>query len=776
MNRSRSSITLSSWLVFLAIVAAIGWSFSAQQPASDAYSASDDTVFSQQRALAHLNVIAARPHYLGSAEHERVREYLVGALAQMGLTADIQHQVGTHFRRQYSAADTRNIIARIPGSQPGNALILMSHYDSGLHSSLGASDAGSGVVTILEAVRAFLARGETPLNDIVILLTDGEERGLLGAEAFVGHHPWASQARLVLNLEARGSGGPSYMLMETNGGNADMIRAFSVAGLKHPAANSLMYSLYKQLPNDTDLTVFREQGDIPGFNFAFIDDHFDYHTAQDSVPRLDANTLNHQAEYLTTLLDYFADADLASLESEADWVYFNAPGIGMISYPFAWNLWLVALGVMALGGVVWRDWRQGRLGVSQLWRGVLATSLAVVLVWAVTHFGWHILKALFPQYAEIPHGFTYNGHWILASFIALGITITLALFRWAGRTTTDQPMRALYVAPVALWLVISGGAATSLPGAGFLVIPPLLALAAMMFWPASEDTPRLAAARLLLALLPVLILAPLIPAFVIGLGLNAMAVGTVLTALTLALLLPLCSDQGLLTLGIRSSAVIACGSLVVSMMLSGYSEDRRKPNSINYILDSDTGEAWWTSSNRRPDSFVGQFLTDPTTGDSWPQERYPAYRSSRVRWYQDAPVLPLAPAKVTVTGDVKDDGLRTVTLSIQPQRPTAVLQLVTTSPLTVRRMRINGEPFKRSDQWIEGEFKPGFVLTNTQASPLAPLTVELSIDSDAPLGLKLLQTAYDMPELFEDMKARSTSMMPEPFIINDAVIISQRVL
>jgi hypothetical protein len=44
------------------------------------------------------------------------------------------------------------------------------------------------------------------------------------------------------------------------------------------------------LPNDTDLTVFREQN-IQGYNFAFIDDHYNYHTAQDDINHLDKNTL-----------------------------------------------------------------------------------------------------------------------------------------------------------------------------------------------------------------------------------------------------------------------------------------------------------------------------------------------------------------------------------------------------------------------------------------------------------------------------------------------------
>jgi Zn-dependent M28 family amino/carboxypeptidase len=160
---------------------------------------------------------------------------------------------------------------------------LLSHYDSNSHSSFGASDASSGVATILEGIRAFLRKNQTPKNDIIILIFDAEELCLLGAQAFVEKHPWTKNIGLVLNFETRGSGGPSYMLMETNGKNSKLLSEFLAAKPNFPVVNSLMYSVYKKLPNDTDLTVFRQDANINGFNFVLISDHFDYHTAQDSM-------------------------------------------------------------------------------------------------------------------------------------------------------------------------------------------------------------------------------------------------------------------------------------------------------------------------------------------------------------------------------------------------------------------------------------------------------------------------------------------------------------
>jgi Zn-dependent M28 family amino/carboxypeptidase len=166
---------------------------------------------------------------------------------------------------------SKNIIAKIKGTSNTKALLLLSHYDSAPHSSsLGASDDASGVATILESVRAYLYNKTQHKNDIIILFSDAEELGLNGASLFVTQHQWAKKVGLALNFEARGSSGPSYMLMETNQGNAKMVDAFSSGNVQYPVSNSLMYSIYKMLPNDTDLTVFREQGQIQGFNFAFI--------------------------------------------------------------------------------------------------------------------------------------------------------------------------------------------------------------------------------------------------------------------------------------------------------------------------------------------------------------------------------------------------------------------------------------------------------------------------------------------------------------------------
>ena len=101
--------------------------------------------------------------------------------------------------------------------------MLVAHYDS-VPGGPGVADDGAGVAAIIETVRAL--KEMKPLqNDVIILLTDGEENGMLGAKAFVEDHPWVKDVGLVLNFEARGNKGPSFMF-ETSDNNGWIVKEF----------------------------------------------------------------------------------------------------------------------------------------------------------------------------------------------------------------------------------------------------------------------------------------------------------------------------------------------------------------------------------------------------------------------------------------------------------------------------------------------------------------------------------------------------------------------
>jgi acetylornithine deacetylase/succinyl-diaminopimelate desuccinylase-like protein len=205
-------------LSFLLIIAILLGIFYFMMPQTIEKSENSLDKFSTKRALEKVKTISQNPHYVGSKNHEVVAHYLVNELKELGLSPEIQE--GYTFSEGGTLVKAKNIVGKIKGSQPGKALLLLSHYDSAPHSkSKGASDDASGIATILESVRAFNHQNIKPKNDIIILFSDAEEIGLNGAALFVTQHNWAKDVGLVLNFEARGSSGPSYMLLETNRGN-----------------------------------------------------------------------------------------------------------------------------------------------------------------------------------------------------------------------------------------------------------------------------------------------------------------------------------------------------------------------------------------------------------------------------------------------------------------------------------------------------------------------------------------------------------------------------
>ena len=163
------------------------------------------------------------------------------------------------------AGVVHNVVARLPGRDPSRAVLLVAHYDS-VPTAAGAADDGSGVAALLETARA-LRSGPSPRNDIIFLFTDGEERGLLGSQAFLQDDPWAYAAGVVLNFDSPGSSSPALMY-ETSPGNGLLVSHYLAAGQAY--GSSLMYEVSRRQPVVSDFRPFVARG-IPGMTFGMLD-------------------------------------------------------------------------------------------------------------------------------------------------------------------------------------------------------------------------------------------------------------------------------------------------------------------------------------------------------------------------------------------------------------------------------------------------------------------------------------------------------------------------
>jgi carboxypeptidase Q len=97
-----------------------------------------------------------------------------------------------------------NVVARIPGTEkPDEIVLLGAHLDS-FDGATGAADNGSGVATMMEAMRLLAAAGARPRRTILMVAFGAEENGLKGASAFAERH--ADQLPgvvMMLNRDAR---------------------------------------------------------------------------------------------------------------------------------------------------------------------------------------------------------------------------------------------------------------------------------------------------------------------------------------------------------------------------------------------------------------------------------------------------------------------------------------------------------------------------------------------------------------------------------------------
>lgn len=523
LTLDRAAVTL----IVLLLGLLVGLGVYAQAPPRAEPVGTSPGVFSESRAMQHLSVIAAQPHPTGSAALVQVREYLLRELHAAGLEPQVQYS--TLFRPSQGApGGIHNVLARLKGSGNGEAVLLVAHYDS-FEGSFGASDNGAAVATLLETVRTLKA-GEPLKNDVITLFTDGEEAGMLGAQVFVAEHHWAKDVGLVLNFEARGNGGP-VLMFESSDNNRWLIGEFAKAA-PFPFAHSLSYEIYKLLPNDTDLTVFKEAG-LPGLNFAHIDGIAHYHSPLDHVSAVDAGSFSHQGSYALALARHFGNADLKQT-SEQNAVYFDLFGRVLVHYSSGWVLPLTLLSCAVFAVLLVLGFRKQRLTI----RGILQGSATLLISIVVAAVAGLLLWRTVWMFAEGPSPETLQSRAFLLGFVAVAIAITSVVYTVMRKRASVENLAA---GALLWWLLLLLIISFRIPGGSFLFHWPLLTGMVGLGWLIlNDDTKRSSMFILALGALPAVVLwVPVILQISIGLTLNWIPFTIAMVVLVLGLLSPL---------------------------------------------------------------------------------------------------------------------------------------------------------------------------------------------------------------------------------------------
>ena len=316
--------------------------YSLQSPEVKPASAPNDE-FSGVRAYQILENLLSEnaPHPVGSKLNKEVKKRITNELDRLGVAFEEQ-QTWACGSRFSNCAPVENIVATIPGSNKGSVIALMAHYDS-VEMAPGAGDDGAAVAAILETTRALVL--DAPFkNSVMLIFTDGEEAGLLGAEAFFKQHPLAKTVDLLLNFEGSGTKGGS-MILRTTEANELLIKAYSESS-KSPYGFSFVKEIFKRMPNDTDFSVVMRAG-VDGMDFAFAGERNHYHSPNDNLENIDLGTIQHHGENMLPLTRTLADMDIDELGSN---VVYGGSIYGMWSHWASSNSYfLVLLSLVLIG-------------------------------------------------------------------------------------------------------------------------------------------------------------------------------------------------------------------------------------------------------------------------------------------------------------------------------------------------------------------------------------------------------------------------------------------
>ena len=421
-------------------------------------------VFSAMRARETMKAISGdgESRALGSEPNVRARAQLLAELAKNGFRTE--RQTAMSCTAHGACARVVNIVATRAGTDPAAAsVLLMAHYDS-VPCGPGASDDGMGTSTVIEASRA-IAAGPPLRRTVVVVLTDGEEAGLLGASAFAREHPLARTVHGAVNVDARGTTGPSAMF-ETSAGNAWIIGLYA-RHASHPVSSSLFYEIYRRMPNDTDFTSVKDR--VQGVNFANIAGVEHYHTPLDSFANADPGTLQHHGDQALAMVRALAnagpelDAGISSTatapsgDAARDAVWFDVLASFVVRWPSSASLGLalLALALVVLSAIRLRTWGRGLVAAPA---ALVAALVASLLVGLVLRYG-----------GALPVPWVAHPLPALASLHIACISAGLWAARLVGRRASPQ---VLWAGTWLTWAVLGVVTAIIAPGACFLFVVP----------------------------------------------------------------------------------------------------------------------------------------------------------------------------------------------------------------------------------------------------------------------------------------------------------------
>lgn len=604
--------------------------------------------FDAERAIARLgNVLDGTPHPVDSAPLDETRARLMQEIRSLGYSPELraanvcQALSGTAAR----CAFVQNIFFTA-GPTDGPAIVLSAHYDS-VEASPGFGDDGIGLAVWLEV--AHHLKQQPPTRPVVFLLTDGEETGLLGAQAFVDHQAdYPFKVGRIINLEARGVRGPALMF-ETGHPNTGVVSDWAKNGAR-PFSNSMMTAVYELLPNSTDLTVHINAG-FNGVNIAISDGLDFYHTNHDDLAHLNRASVQHMGDQALGATRAYIASDWSGDKSGGEIAYADIGSRVFVALPQMFALVLLGLcfGISAM--MLVRPTRDG--GWQKLdWRALAfppAFVVAAGLAAFILQQGLSLIRPEAGFWTAWPQGLNM-------AIFAVTALLGAASLAWLA----PKSAREAIFASGWFWFLIVGMGLT-FAVAGFSMIFLIPGVAFVLMGGAAWLFPRyqlifygVASAMLALVFLPMIHLLDVM----MGLGMSAMfgVVEALILAPMLGLIGGISSGRVKVVAGLGAAALVAT---IATAILPAYSVER--PLALNFTAhyDMDANKAA-VFAGARAGSLPKVIKDQLTVGENpSPPGGAPNLASKAIAF------TPPGPAQATIISDTTaEDGKRTIKLQV----------------------------------------------------------------------------------------------------------------
>ena len=698
--------------------------------------------FSAVRAAEALRRILGddAPHPVGSLQNAAVRDRIVAELTRLGYQPVVQSAFACNEFGVCAMVD--NILARLEGSEPGQAIVLAAHYDS-VPAGPGDSDDGTGMAAVIEIARA-LKSLPVPRHAVIFLIDDGEEAGLLGARAFVGRHPWAREVRAAVNLEARGTSGPSLMF-ETGSANNWAVQLYS-RSVRHPAASSIFYTLYKQLPNDTDFTVFKETG-YQGLNFAYVGREPQYHTPLDNSAHVNLTSLQHHGENALPVVVALANSDLAA-HSGTEAVYFDVFGRAIVHWEAGKTLRFAIFAALLLAAQIGWMMRTHRLAAQQFFWGMLAFPVTL----PATGLAALLLRRLLGVLGATPVNWVAHpvametAFWSLA--VSAGVFHGVLLTRRAG-------FWGLWSGVWTWWALLSLLIAWQMPGLSYVLLVPAGA-AAVAGWPASLLHKDRAVTSGLAALLPLAAagLVGFAPALLLydGLGNRALVPLAMFVGLLMTPAAPLFTDLRE-NLGLRGLAFLWIPAMATALatfaavVLPAYSARAPERVNIEYVQDADSEKSQWLvqpESGHLPEplGLAAAFRRSDRGDFRWLERRRGGDPSTG--YVADAPALQLAAPTFTILESAQTGATRTYRVLLRSERAAPYAAALFPPDANVTSVRMEGQPVE-PERLGAGQLFSGWSMYACATMPSSGVELIFSLPVGKAVKVSVADQSFGLP-------------------------------